>query len=454
MDKWDAIVIGGGVSGLTAGALLANAGRRVLLLEKESKVGGRASASEYRGQIVDNGIHGLLSMGYMEEIYRRLGKPFPEYVVYDEGADVFSDGEWRSFGETFMTKDFRQILKSDILSQPYEALEKYQSMSVKDWLSERTDDKAIHEYFAFMAWAILGGHRYEDMAASRLLEILKEVREKRGHLAGLGAINFRGGLSTLTGPLAEAIKERGGQIRTDANVANVVVKEGVARGVEIESGNPLFVSQFHDSQFVEADMVVATVPIWSLFSVVPEGHFPRWYVDWIKGISPRKCLIMTLVCGMDELLWKEWKCIRFVSHLPRTGLGGLLMFAPTYAERVGEYQAWFWLQIHWDEVPPLFSQHRARRRLALRHTFDSFEADIQEVLPGFQQHCLWKIRHHDYFGLAEAPAVVGAFRPSIKPPGIENFYLVSDTLSSGRSTGMESCASLALQLVDEVLAST
>ena len=41
-DNYDAIVIGAGVGGLSAGALLAKEGRKTLVIEKEDRVGGRA----------------------------------------------------------------------------------------------------------------------------------------------------------------------------------------------------------------------------------------------------------------------------------------------------------------------------------------------------------------------------------------------------------------------------
>lgn len=56
-EKYDAIIIGSGISGLTSGALLAQAGKKVLILEKHFKVGGWTHTFKRKNYEWDVGIH-------------------------------------------------------------------------------------------------------------------------------------------------------------------------------------------------------------------------------------------------------------------------------------------------------------------------------------------------------------------------------------------------------------
>lgn len=73
--EYDVVIIGGGLGGLTAGAKLARAGRRVFLVEQHSKPGGCATTFKRNDYIVEVGLHemdGLDRDDIKSKIFRDL----------------------------------------------------------------------------------------------------------------------------------------------------------------------------------------------------------------------------------------------------------------------------------------------------------------------------------------------------------------------------------------------
>lgn len=57
MKKYDAIIIGSGLGGLTCGATLAKEGKKVLVLEQHNLIGGCATCFPRKGAMIDAGLH-------------------------------------------------------------------------------------------------------------------------------------------------------------------------------------------------------------------------------------------------------------------------------------------------------------------------------------------------------------------------------------------------------------
>jgi phytoene dehydrogenase-like protein len=70
---YDAVIVGGGIAGLTAAAYLCNSGYQVVVCEKEKKVGGLVNSFHYKGFTFDGGIRAIENSGIVMPMLRQLG---------------------------------------------------------------------------------------------------------------------------------------------------------------------------------------------------------------------------------------------------------------------------------------------------------------------------------------------------------------------------------------------
>ena len=66
--KYDVIIVGAGMGGLSAGTFLAREGKRALILEKHDKPGGYVTSFTRRGYTFDSSIFHLTDMGENQTI--------------------------------------------------------------------------------------------------------------------------------------------------------------------------------------------------------------------------------------------------------------------------------------------------------------------------------------------------------------------------------------------------
>lgn len=71
--RYDAIIVGGGIAGLTSAAFLTKAGFKILLCEKEEHIGGLVSSFYYDGFLYDAGARGIVDSGIVKPMLKQLG---------------------------------------------------------------------------------------------------------------------------------------------------------------------------------------------------------------------------------------------------------------------------------------------------------------------------------------------------------------------------------------------
>ena len=284
---YDAIVIGGGHNGLVNAAYLARAGKRVLVLERRHLIGGATVTEEIypgfkysvcsyvvsllRPEIIrelDLPSHGLeilplnstvtpLPNGdYLarwadhdhtrRELYRHSARDAEAYddygkLMYHLAFAVKPIMAMVPPDPTSLSpKDLRGLLKlgrhfRSLGDERFHALFKLMTMSASDFLDEWFETEPLKATMS--ASGIIGtflGPRSPGTAYVLLHHYMGEID------GAFRAWGFpRGGTGAIAEAIAGAARRFGAEIRTEASVARVKVKDGRATGVVLESGDEI-----------------------------------------------------------------------------------------------------------------------------------------------------------------------------------------------------------------------
>ena len=287
MKNYDAIIVGAGHNGLTNGAFLAKAGLDVLVLEKNTYIGGATASLElhkdwkysncsyvcslFRPEIyqaLDLGRHGLevvplqgsvsfkqdgdyLGSYHQPTLWRR---EVARHSKRDADAAVRFDADlmkWCRLIRGFLLRtppdpasfkirdamEFAYLLKrfySLSESQIYEFI-RFFTMSIAEYLEQYFESDIILAHFSGGSIIGTGLGVYSPGTAYVLLH--HAMGDVDGNVGSWGFA--RGGMGSVSAALGSSFKSFGGEIRTGAEVKNIMVKGRKATGVLLASGEEI-----------------------------------------------------------------------------------------------------------------------------------------------------------------------------------------------------------------------
>lgn len=315
------IIIGAGIGGLGTAGLFAKEGYDVTVFEKNANLGGRANIFEANGFKFDMGPSWYLAPDLFEHFFELMGERIedhldlvrlsPSYRIFfregssqldihssiDRDAATFeaiepgagdklreylrqSEYQYGVATQHFMYKNYDTIF--DFLNkrvategQKLSVFSKMHTFVSRFFKSQKL--RQVMEY----TMVFLGTSPYEAPALYNLMSHMDFNQ---------GVFYPQGGFYELIRALARIAEKNGATMHTNAPVAEIVVENGCARGVRLESG------EVH-----EADIVISNADMWFTETKMlqPEDRtFSERY--WKKRVMAPPAFIMYL--GVSEKL--------------------------------------------------------------------------------------------------------------------------------------------------------
>ncbi len=480
--KWDAVVIGAGIGGLSAAALLARQGRRTLVIEKDDRVGGRAMslkgeevsvngpdwyrrllAGQYTclaasspslehiasgrmldGYTLDLGFHGVscAGEGYFAELYDLVGgfgrsrvviQPFSGGTVFkgdlivdptlafETDMDPRMAAELERIGRDML--DFVGDLADDLSAERFEELEK---LSLHDHLVNTGLDRSdlVYTFYRCIGTLVSTINNPRDISVGDILRYTMQVIIPLIVMSGEMSMGgfVRDGVMEWSKALAGRFEELGGEVRLGTRLVNIEIEGGKVAGVVVETDGR--------QEWLEAGTVVFGVPIQELFDYADESAFPPGFTSRVKKLYGYGSI--TPFFGLNDLV------------IPRDH-AELLVKTPCVVRKEegfdwDVYMAWS-VQSYIDPscAPqgkhllaaylPVTEKEALDRELVAR-VVKAVPDFLESLYPGFKRTVDWELYPVCWKleGVAKSVSQAGSLKPDVIAPGVEGLYFAGDTV--------------------------
>ncbi|MCK4362740.1 MAG: NAD(P)/FAD-dependent oxidoreductase [Dehalococcoidia bacterium] len=290
-DKYEAIIIGAGPGGVTCSALLAKKGLKVLLLEKNQRVGGKGITVQSKGfkseMFAMAGVpahegawlEAFRALG-IEDRYRVVAKPLALVSRHpgekwqivqtqsndpDQQADPLAPITWCMNDKE---KEISLRILAEIFTMSPERIAELDDVSVHDFITRYEDlPKPLYGFFAYLANTSMAGIIETASMAAQIRFMLSVMQKPLGYP--------KGGFGRMMEDMAEVLKAHNGEVKLRARVEKIVVTDGQVEGVLTKDG--LF----------KAPIVVSNAGIQpTVLKLVGAEHFDRAYINYVKDLLP------------------------------------------------------------------------------------------------------------------------------------------------------------------------
>ena len=275
------IVVGGGLSGLTAAAYIARGGRRVTLFEKASVPGGRARTQECNGFLFNMGPHALYLGGEARKVLREFGvaptggKPKLQGSAYLGGEIYPIPAAPVSFARSKLLSrrgkmELMGFFGKVILLKPHD----YAHVTLREWLDTTFSQPDARAFIEALARTATYTNAPEYQGVDQVIAQLQVYA--RGNV-----LYMDGGWQTLVDGMRRAATEQGVEIVTGGSVESVCY-DGTRHLVKLANG----------TTHTAGTVILATDP--STASKLIEGGQHPTLREWAASSVPVRAACLNL----------------------------------------------------------------------------------------------------------------------------------------------------------------
>lgn len=272
-QKWDIIIIGGGLAGYVAANFLTKDGLSVLVLEKAKNVGGRAQTTKKKGQYLNLGPHALYKKGMASPIFKELGIRLPGNSPDLKGILIENDEEFSApfnpeglFSTRLLTWKERLEWLRFIVKISRIDTQKLDEKTFSEWIGQTGCSQNVQSLLLLLGKLGTYCNAPEKESAKVMVSHLKTVMG--------GVIYMDGGWQTMIDQLHNQAVISGAEVRTAANVKQIIPVEDGTLTLMLATGEEIF-----------GKHVISTVPPADLANMVDSrADFPER--EFFKKIIP------------------------------------------------------------------------------------------------------------------------------------------------------------------------
>jgi len=438
----DFCIVGAGIGGLTAGALLTKKRYKVTIFEKEALIGGRAlsfhdltsfSLNKYLELLSRFNLHIPFSEPDIKTIFNKnMLKGYKLDLGYHAiGGGVFSNLNGvlseldenvqilessvglikkEGFDFPFLSRfDRIKILPSilRLLFSGEKTMRRLDSVSMKDTINKygKGKMKLILEIFSRSITTVNNLGRISTGETFRALKNLYSGSKPVGYP--------RNGLSEVSSKLASYITNNGGKINLEKPVDKILINNGVATGV---------ISKGEEFNFKK---IISNILVQDLFNIAHEKSFPNEYVNKVKSLTGTGslCAYYSIKKIDNSVLGKTFHFIERDVGVDGNDVVGMIDFMASLPE-----SGLTSTSNHLVQSYIICTPKEAKDKKILTNLRKILDENLEKLIPDFRSNMNWAI-YPAIWHLDGVAKTIDNEKIDIKSP-IENLYIIGDCVKA------------------------